>query len=300
MVRQNLHEPVLVREVVEALGLKKIAHLKHKKKFIDATLGPGGHSLEILRSGSSLLGIDADPEAISYARSIFESEKLNSFKLVRGNFKNIDTIASKSEFKEVDGIVFDLGVSRIQLTSGKRGFSFSNPKAPLDMRIDRKSQRVTAADLINALRHDQLIELFSKVLTTKDSEKLADEVIGKRQLSGVTKVGDFLEICHVLKAKKGMHQATLPFLALRIAVNSELETLEEALPKAFNLLKKGGRLAIISFHSGEDRVVKRFYDSKKKSRKGDVLTLKPTIPRESELEVNPGSRSAKMRVLEKI
>ncbi len=272
------HEPVLVSEV--------LAHLNKKKRVIDATLGTGGHTLKLLEAGVRVLGIESDPEILEIAK-----ERLKTFdcKLVHGNFKDIDKVARENGFDKVDGILFDLGVSNLQLTDENRGFSFSNPGAVLDMRIDKDSQEITGAILLNALRKDQLEEMFSRVLDSSSARWLAKRVLEKREVEPIKTVGNFLEVCEGLKGKARLNPATLPFLALRIAVNSELENLKEALPKAYDLLGAGGELLIITFHSGEEEIVKSF--------SGDIIgPIKPTM---DEIAKNPRARSAELFVLTK-
>lgn len=278
MIDDRYHEPVMVSEV--------LAHLNKKKSVIDATLGTGGHSLKLLEAGVKVLGIESDPEILEIAK-----ERLVKFncQLIHGNFKDIDRIAKENGFNKVDGVLFDLGVSNLQLTNRERGFSFSDPNALLDMRIDKDSQGITGAILLNALRKDQLEVMFSKVLDLGSSRWLAKKVLEKREMEPFKTVGDFLEICEGLRGKARLNPATLPFLALRIAVNSELENLKEALPKAYDLLEVGGKLLIITFHSGEKEVVKSF----SKDFSGPI---KPTM---KEIEKNPRARSAELFVLTK-
>lgn len=263
-----------------------LAHLNKKKSAVDATLGTGGHSLKLLESGVKVLGIESDPEILEIAK-----KRLEKFdcKLVHGNFKDIDKIAKENGFNKVGGILFDLGVSNLQLMDESRGFSFSNPGAFLDMRIDKKGQEVTGSILLNALRKDQLEDMFSKVLDSSSARWLAKRVLEKREVEPIKKVGDFLDICEGLRGKARLNPATLPMLAVRIAVNSELENLKEALPKAYDLLEVGGKLLIITFHSAEEEVVKSF----------SKQFLGPIKPIMEEVNNNPKARSAELFVLTK-
>lgn len=283
------HESVMVDEVVSALHVKKLA------KYIDATLGNGGHTEAILSLGGSVLGIDLDPEMIKIARGRIGK----GTKLIHGNFTDIDTIAKENGFYPADGVIFDLGVSNIHLKDLERGFSFENPEAELDMRIDPSTQGLKAKDLLNALRNDQLEELFGVTLdkgAAKWLTKRVEEFRGKKEFS---KAGDMVAVCKGLKTgKAGLNEATLPFLALRIAVNSELDNLKEALPKAFDLLEEGARLIVISFHSGEDEIVKRFFEEKA-GLGARIITNRPVLASDEEVGSNRRSRSAKMRVLQK-
>lgn len=297
----------MAQEALYYLGLD--APLKKRAyKVIDATLGTGGYTLRLCKLGASVLGIDADESMLEIARERLEDacpapDKTvgGSFKLIHGNFKDIDDIAEENGFLPADGIVFDLGVSNLQLTGKKRGFSFSQEDAPLDMRIDRSAQGTKASDLLNALREDQLHEMFEKVLDYRKAKKLSQEVVERRKESPIKTVGDFLSITTRIFERRGkLHPATKPFLALRMATNSELENLEEGLSKAVNILSESGRLVVVSFHSGEDEIVKNFF--KKAEREGEVkiLTRSPISPSEVEVEKNPKARSAKLRAVEKI
>lgn len=303
----KLHKPVLKKEVLEALKLEKIAHLKRHPRIIDATLGLGGHALSIVKAGGEVLGIEADPEMLEIATAELDkacpsllSRKEGSYKLVHGNFRNIDSLAEEVGFESVSGIVFDLGVALDQLASPLRGFSFSNPKAKLDMRIDKSSQAVSAADLLNSLRERELGRLFQMVLDRNEARRIAELVAKRRTISPIETVGDFLNIIRDSGPKRTkLHPATRAFLALRMAVNSELSNLNEALPKAFRLLSVGGRLVVISFHSEEDREVKAFF--RKMQEQGCARIVgKPIVAGNEEIEANPRARSAKMRVLEKL
>lgn len=284
MKNDNYHESVMVQEVIEAL------HIKNQALYIDATLGTGGHTLEISKLGGKVLGIEADSAMLSIA-----SERLKNAnptpKLVHGNFTDMNQIAKHNDFDKVSGILFDLGVSNLHLTTDSRGFSFNNPDSPLDMRLNLESQGVRASDLLNVLREDQLVNLFAKVMEEGSSKWIARRVVEERGLKPFEKVGDLLLICKELRSKPGINSATLPFLALRIAVNSELDNLAEILPIAYDLLEENGRLVVISFHSDEDRIVKRFFSTFGKT---NVI-----LPSESEINKNPRARSAKLRVLEK-
>ncbi len=306
MKNSEYHEPVLAHEVIGYLRLD--VPLKKQAYFIDTTVGTAGHTLKILKAGGSVLGIDADKELLEIAekRLNIACPTLNDsvqshFKLVNGNFKDIDEIAKRMKVKKVDGILFDLGVSNLHLKSQTRGFSFENGLTPLDMRIDTKSQSVTGADLLNSLREDQLIELFSCVLIQPVAKRLAKGVVSRREERRIKDTSDFLAIISRARIVSGkLNPATLPFMALRMAVNSELENLKIALPKALELLRKGGRLVVISFHSGEDALVKNFFRDMQKENLVKILTKKPVVPTREEIIKNPRARSAKLRCFEKL
>ena len=299
---KNIHEPVLINEVVQALNLDKFAHLKSQAKFIDATIGTAGHSLEIIQRGFRVLGIDMDVRMLETARIRLEACPVsnknigNLFTLIQGNFREIDKIADQNGFAKVEGIIFDLGVSNLQLTSRDIGISFANPEASLDMRLDPKSQAVSAKDLLNVLNIGQLEELFSRTMEIYLARRLAKRVLEERSTRLFDKVEDLLDVCSDLPKGRKLHPATRAFLALRMAVNSELNNLSEALPKSFNLLKRGGRLVVISFHSGEDKIVKDLFKVMPESA---VIGATPIVPSEEEVAKNPRARSAKMRVIEK-
>lgn len=304
------HTPVMVQEVLSAFNLREhVNTLRNAQgtnvpKIIDATLGAGGHTRHLLGAGASVLGIELDDAMREIAQAKlegFQGEIGNAcppFKLVVGNYKNIASIAKSNGFGEVDGVLFDLGVASPQLTSKTRGFSFSDPSASLDMRKNAKTQGVTAADLLNSLRKEQLVTLFAVTLTKTSASKLAEEVLLRRESKPFETVNDLLAAIARAKlpAKGKTHKATLPFLALRIAVNSELADLPQALNEAYSLLKPFGRLVVISFHSSEDLVVVETARQMPNARQIHLLAL---TPRQAEVASNPRSRSARLRVIEK-
>ena len=288
----NYHETVMSKEAIDGL------HIKKGSLYIDTTLGNGGHSLGIINQGGKVLGIDIDPEMVKISQDRLKEAK--DFKSAQGNFSKIDEIAKTNNWTPVAGILFDLGVSNIHLKNLERGFSFENPEAILDMRLDPKSLGVKACDLLNVLREDQLTDLFAVTLEPGAAKWITGRVLHSRAEKPIQTVGDMLEISKGLKVGKiGLNEATLPFLALRIAVNSELDNLKEALPKSFNILEKGGRIVVISFHSKEDEIVKDFFKEKSKSEGAKMITFKPVRAGEEEISVNRRARSAKMRILEK-
>lgn len=288
----EFHEPVLAQEVLDNLG----APLNSQAEVIDATLGSGGHSLEMAKKGYRVLGIEADPEILEIARQRLGGKA----KLVHGNFRAIDKIAREAGFAPVQAVLFDLGVSNLTLTDTTRGFSFGSPEAKLDMRLDKALQGLTAAGLLNALREDQLAVLFGRIFKHFEAKALARAVIRFREGKKIETVSDLIAISKVLRPKGHLNQATLPFLAVRIAVNSELENLSEALPKAFELLVRGGRLLVITFHSLEREIVKEFFNRMTSGGLGKVVTRQPVLPKAAEIEANPRSRSAELRIIEKI
>ncbi|OGD89661.1 16S rRNA (cytosine(1402)-N(4))-methyltransferase [Candidatus Curtissbacteria bacterium RIFCSPHIGHO2_12_FULL_41_17] len=289
-----IHVPVLLQEVVRFLDPKA------GKVIIDATAGAGGHTEEFLRRGAQVLAIDRDPEAIKYLKKSYGSQVINhKLVLAQGNFANIGEIAQKKGFSRVDGILFDLGISSDQLADAKRGFAFAKV-GPLDMRMDPNLE-VTAYDLVNNFDERRLYEIFSTYGQEKFSRAIARAICRARQIAPINSTQRLANIIREVYGKKNIRTkldcATKSFLALRIVVNSELINLENALPQTIEILKKGGRLAIVSFHSLEDGLVKRFFKQEKQLL---VLTKKPVTPGASEILKNPRSRSAKLRVAEKI
>ena len=287
----NYHTSVLLQEVLDYLELKR------GKWYIDATLGGGGHTQAILEKGCRVLCIDVDQDALNHVRQRLGSNE--DLVLARGNFRDIDTLAKEHGLEKVSGILFDVGVSSYQLDTPERGFSFQD--GPLDMRMDQQLS-VTAGDLVNGLTNKELQELFVRLGEERYARSIAKhiEVYRKEQLIRTTGelVGIIRQAVPHLPTK--VHPATRVFQALRIAVNDELHALSEALPKAVNLLESGGRLVVISFHSLEDRIVKRAFVTFEQEGLGKIITKKPIEATEDELGENRRSRSAKLRVFEKI
>jgi len=279
------HEPALLKEAIEFLNVRP------GKKYIDATVGGGGHAVEIVKRGGSLLGIDVDPDAIESARK--------KLKVVQGNFKNIEKIARENDFYPVAGILYDLGLSSHQLEHSGRGFSFQKDE-PLDMRADPKL-KVTAANLVNGLAESELTKLFEKYGEESHARAVAGAIIRSRWDRPISNSKELAGIIsRVVRRKSKLHPATKVFQALRIAVNDELNNLKSSLPPAFGMLEDGGRLVVISFHSLEDRIVKEFFKNMIKRDLVKGLTRKPVTPSEEEIERNPRARSAKLRAVEKI
>jgi len=296
----KFHTPVLLNETIEFLKVEK------NHKYIDATLGGGGHTEKILERGGYVLGIDCDLEAIKFCADKFglklEREGEEAFAygeriiLVWQNFIKIKKVATKFGFVEVDGILFDLGVSSHQLSDSRRGFSFEK-EGPLDMRMDQRLN-VTASDLINSLSRRQLEDLLKKFGQEKHYRAIARTVESLRLRQKIKTTSDLAGLIEkTVKEKNRLHPATQVFMALRIAVNSELENLKLVLPQAADLLKIGGRLAVISFHSLEDRIVKQFF---RENSSLQMVTKNYIKPSEIEVTVNRRSRSAKLRVAEKV
>lgn len=290
LTKSDVHRPVLLKEALELLDVRC------GRKYIDATLGGGGHAVEIVKRGGILLGIDCDPEAIGHARSRLK-QGAGNWMLERGNFRDIDKITKKHGFEKVAGVLLDLGMSTLQLES-ERGFSFQKD-ASLDMRMDT-SLKVTAAKLLNSLNEDELAQIFQKFGEERLAVVLAAAIVRSRRIEPIQTTADLVSLIEQsLGRRHRIHPATKVFQALRIAVNDELENLKVALPETVELLQSGGRLVAISFHSLEDRIIKREFA--RLASKGEVrwLTKKPLRPSEEELSFNPRARSAKLRALEK-
>lgn len=285
----NFHQPVLLKEVLDFLNVQMDG------EYIDCNLGGGGHTLEILRKGGRVLGIDMDEEALGLK---IEDD---NFTGERGNFVNLDKLAERNNFKEVKGVLFDLGLSSNQLEKGERGFSFLN-EGPLDMRMD-KTLGVRAMDLINGLNEGELRELFLKLGEEERARIIAKKIVERRKTKPIETTGELADLVAQVLGRRHdqkIHPATKIFQALRIAVNDELNSLSEVLPKALEVLNPGGRIVVISFHSLEDRIVKNFFKAMEEKGVAKILTPKPLEASEEEIAQNPRSRSAKLRVLEKL
>jgi len=289
------HIPVLLKETIEALAVQPGG------RYIDCTVGGGGHAAAILEKsspGGQLLGIDADPEAIEAAKARLEVYR-DSVLLVNENFANLQAICIRYDFFPVHGILFDLGVSSFQLNGSGRGFSFRHD-ASLDMRFS-PSQQLTAADIVNTYSEAELAHIIRTYGEERYSRKVARHIVQHRPIETTLQLARTVEQT-IGRARGRIHPATKTFQALRIAVNNELEHLEAALQQAISLLGFEGRLVVISYHSLEDRIVKQFMQ---KESRGDearlrLINKKVITPSEAEVRLNPRSRSAKLRVAERI
>ena len=316
----EFHQSVLLKETLKYLNVRQ------GKKYIDATVGGAGHAVEIVKCGGEVLGLDVDSEAIEFAKEMLEARSLKlddeagSWKLEKGNFKNIEKIAKENDFYPVAGVLYDLGLSSHQLEHSGRGFSFKKSE-PLDMRAD-PDLKVTAADLVNGLSEKELTKLFEKYGEESRARAVAGAIIRSRWDKSIKTSAELTDIVEQVvrkppfaKASGGKprkrHPATKVFQALRIAVNDELNNLKSSLPPAFGLLEPRGRLVVISFHSLEDRIVKNYFRTGnldgevKKDFYGNVES--PFVPvnrnviqaGEEEISQNPRARSAKLRIAEK-
>ena len=305
------HIPILEREVVEALRPEDPA----VKRLVDGTVGGGGHTLALLRAGiHEALCIDRDRSALDHAR-----RKLSDFAdrvcLVHGSYIDMAAESRLLGWDTVDAILLDLGLSSLQLDEPARGFSFRFD-APLDMRFDHRSSGMTAQDLVNGLPEAELANLLYRYGEERRSRQIASAIVAQRPLQTTSQLAETVARAKRARTRSAAktHPATKVFQALRISVNGELEALERALPIAVGLLCPGGRLAVISFHSLEDRIVKQTFKrlsttvsappgmasigaAKAQIR---LVNRKPIKPSREEIEANPRSRSAKLRVVEKL
>jgi 16S rRNA (cytosine1402-N4)-methyltransferase len=292
------HTPVLLQEVINFLDPMP------GKLIIDATIGSAGHAEKILEKITPcgmLIGIDRDSESLRIAHKRLRSLD-GSFKLVNRNFSNLKHIMQDLEIGEIDGILFDLGISSIQLEAGERGFSIKN-KGPLDMRMDR-SQGLTAKDLVNKLTEFELTSLIREFGEERYHRRIAKAIVNARAKKKIETTAELAEIISKCVPRRRIperiHPATRTFQALRIRVNDELTALEDALTQTPRILKKGGRLCVISFHSLEDRIVKNIFKEFNKEGIFEILTEKPITAKEKEVLSNPRARSAKLRAAQKI
>lgn len=304
------HVSVLLNETVDAIDVHDGG------SYADFTMGGGGHSALILERGGKLYGFDRDIDAINVCKKRFEDKK-DRFVPIYSSFENVKSEMDKLGIKSLDGIIADLGVSSYQLDEAERGFSYMHD-APLDMRMDRR-EGLSAKEVVNTYSEGKLCEIITKYGEEKWAVRIAKFICEARSVKPIETT---FELVDVIKAavpqgarKDGPHPAKRTFQAIRIEVNGELRILENAVRDGVELLKCGGKMAVITFHSLEDRIVKETFNSlanactcpknfpicvcgKKNSVK--VLTRKPILPSEEEIEVNPRSRSAKLRVCEKI
>ena len=288
------HVPVLWHEAIEFLNVQPDGF------YIDATLGAGGHAEEILRrlEKGKLLGIDRDQAALAAAR-----ERLKGFGekfiAMHGNFAQVSALQAASGFPAANGLLADLGMSSLQLDDASRGFSFSLP-GPLDMRMD-PSTGESAADLVNRMSERELGDLIFKLGEERHARRIARAIVKGRPFRLTTELAQVvMRAIPSRTALRHIHPATRTFQALRLAVNGELECLESFLAQALGVLKPGGRVVILSFHSLEDRIVKRALQAWQRQGQAQILTRRVVRPSEEEVKANPRSRSAKLRAAEKV
>ncbi len=295
-INNNDHQPVLLKKAIDMLDV----HMHDW--YIDATFGGGGHSRLILAKGGRVLGLDYDLKAINAGLSNFATEITEGrLILVRSNFAEIQSVwhdsLANTHQERPSGILFDLGTSTQQLMDSSRGLSFTG-NGPLDMRLDDRLG-VTAADLLQVLPEKELARLLAEYGGEHQAKKIAHAI---KQTSPSPKTTQDLIACVEragVKRISKLHPATKVFQALRIAVNLELDNITQVLPLAFDLLEPAANLVTIAFHEGEDRLVKHFFNDQVNHHKATLLTKKPIMPTQLEIETNPRSRSAKLRALRK-
>jgi 16S rRNA (cytosine1402-N4)-methyltransferase len=307
---ESAHIPVLLSPVLDGLHVAA----QPTGLFIDGTVGAGGHASAVLTAApkSKLLGFDRDPRSLALAQ-----QRLAPFgdrvTLVHGNYNTMGAAAPATGFAEIDGILLDLGISSMHVDEAERGFAFK-VDGPLDMRFDPSSGGQTAAELLNMMDAEELANIIYEYGEDRDSRRIARAIIAARPLTTTRQLADVIAKAHRGPREK-IHPATRTFQALRIAVNDELRALEQALPQAVALLKSGGRLAIITFHSLEDRIVKQYFRDESTDcicpphqpvctcdHKASIALVnrKPIGPDDAEIAINSRSRSAKLRVAEKL
>jgi len=245
-----MHTPVLLNQVIEAMEIKKDG------LYVDATLGEGGYTKAIIEKGGKVLAIDLDTEQID-RYNIETLERSNGVKLVQGNFREIEKIAKENNFFSVDGVVFELGLSMRQISQSGRGFSFKKLFEPLDMRMNSNNE-MTAEYLLNHLSESELFDVFAKNSEEINSQKIAREVVIRRQLRRLEKVGDLTGCIDRAIGEIDNNAYKRIFQALRIEVNDEFENLKNGLEGAMKIIKEDGKVAVVTFHSIEDRMVKNF------------------------------------------
>lgn len=290
-----MHIPVLQKEVIKYLDPKP------NENFIDCTIGSGGHTfliLEAIEPNGKVLAIDQDPEILKDTKYRIQNTKYrNRVILVCDSFVNLKEIVKREKFRSVAGILFDLGMSSWHLAESGRGFSFLKNE-PLDMRYSIKNP-LAAEKVVNYWSGPEIEKILKEFGEERFAKNIAKEIVRERKLNTIKTTSQLVKIIEraipYKYQRQRIHFATRTFQALRIAVNDELNNLEKALPQAIEVLRSGGHLAVISFHSLEDRIVKNFLKEKNKENLIEILTKKPIRPDPKEIEINPRSRSSKLR-----
>lgn len=296
-MQKNIHTTVLLHEALDILDLKK------GDIVVDGTLGAGGHTIEILnrmKGDIYILGIDLDQKALNRSQERIDANPYvkNNVILVRGNFADLKKSLSLTQWKQVDKIILDLGFSSNQLELDERGLSFQRDE-PLLMTLSGEKEDTTAYDVVNHWSEETLADIIYGFGEEQFSRRIAKAIVESRKTKAIQttfELSDIIKSSVPLFYQKGkIHPATKTFQAIRIAVNRELENLKQFLDSIPYILSKGGRVSIISFHSLEDRIIKRYFQDFEKDGIGTRITKKPIIPSEEELKANPRSRSAKLR-----
>ncbi len=292
------HEPVLLKEVIQYLNAKD------DDVILDATIGCGGHSREILNKigkKGKLIGIDQDEEILEKLNAEFGDSVI----LINGNFRDLDKLIAPYGFTKINGALFDLGINSTQIEESDRGFSFQKNE-PLLMTFKKNISQgdLTAYEIVNSWSEKDIADILFKYGEERYSRRIAKNIVESRRKEKIATTRALVEIIQAsvprTYCRGRIHCATRTFQALRIVVNDELAAMEEGIGKAWELLEQGGRIVVISFHSLEDRIAKNFFRNKVKEGKGRVLEKKPIISSREEIEINPRARSAKMRAIEKI
>ncbi|HUT86095.1 MAG TPA: 16S rRNA (cytosine(1402)-N(4))-methyltransferase RsmH [Elusimicrobiales bacterium] len=287
------HIPVLLKESADALITNK------NGIYLDATLGLGGHSkyfLTKLGKEAKLIGIDRDSQAVKFAEDILKGH--TNVTLKQANFADVLKVLEELEINSLDGVFFDLGLSSYQLEDAERGFSFSKD-GRLDMRFDSTS-KLTAEEIVNTYGYDKLVYILRNYGEERFAEKIAEKIIRERKMTPIQTTTHLVTLIEtVLKRSGKIHPATRTFQALRIAVNDELGNVAKGLERVSKVISVGGRIAVISFHSLEDRIVKLFFKKLSEDGKWKLINKKPLIPATEEISANPRARSAKLRVIER-
>jgi len=295
LISSAQHTPVLTEEAVHWLAIRPGG------TYIDATVGLGGHALEILRrvgSGGRVVGLDRDAQALEIAR-----ERLRDYEgqvtLVHAEFSRIGEVAANLGLPPADGVLADLGVSSMQLDEPGRGFSF-RASGPLDMRMNQGVEALTANEIVNRSHERELANLLYQYGEERDSRRIARAIVRARPIRDTAHLATVVAGARKQGGRQKLHPATKTFLALRIAVNREMEELEQFLTRTPATLSSGGRWVVLAYHSLEDRQVKQRYQQLAREAAFRILTKKPIVASDAEVEANPRARSAKMRVAEKI
>jgi len=292
-----MHIPVLLDEVMEYLLPDK------NKNFIDCTLNGGGHTKELLKRNGpkgKVLGIEVDPEIYQNIKN----EKIERLVAVNDSYSNLKEIVKNEKFKDVSGILFDIGMSSYHIDLSERGFSFLKDE-PLVMSYNtEKGNMVTAYEIVNGYREEDLASVIYEYGEERYSRRIAKNIVERRKIKPIRTTFELVDIIGssvpVHYKRQKIHFATRTFQAIRIEANRELDNFIDALPQAIEILPPGGRLVVITFHSLEDRIAKVFFKERQKSQEIEILTKKPVIATDEEMKNNPRSRSAKLRAIVKL
>lgn len=301
MTEKMIHKTVLLKESIGGLNLKK------GDIYIDGTLGSGGHAIEALRAGARVIGLDRDEDAILRAKKRFEDAGYSNadFTLVKEDYRSMDKVLATLKIENADKIMLDLGLSSDQLEVTKRGFTFKNDEILLmTFKKNPGPEDLTALHIVNEWDEANIADIIYGWGEEKFSRRIARAIAEEREYKPITTTGELVKIIEgavpAFYRRGRIHPATRTFQALRIAVNDEICALEDGLRKGYELLKIGGRMAVISFHSLEDRIVKDFINRRAKEGQVKAMTKRPVIASDEEMKENPRSRSAKLRIFEKL